>query len=279
MESADFRRSASIILFFKDIFFLIGFGFIAISAAHAASFPDFIEKCGRFVWLSLVWSLSDPFFRQIWEPAALSQEPLWRLWAVIDTAQLVITLFILNFIADEYAAAVMLAVFYIIFFGFDLAVILRVAARRPSAVESGGNRAIYLAGPLFSAAERSFNLHLANALRDKGHEVFVPQEHEHPDTPPDQIFARDVGAMDRCRLLVANMDGADPDSGTCWECGYAFAHKWPVIAFRTDFRINEQAGKPPYNPMLTQSADLTILRPFASPEDIAREIIEALSAL
>ena len=38
---------------------------------------------------------------------------------------------------------------------------------------------IYLAGPLFTEAERAFNLELAHLLEKEGHEVYLPQ-HENP---------------------------------------------------------------------------------------------------
>ena len=94
---------------------------------------------------------------------------------------------------------------------------------------------IYLAGPLFSAAERNFNNELTRLLRNKGHEVWLPQEFEQRTMTANQIFAKDVEGIDWADVVVANMDGTDPDSGTSWECGYAYRKK-PVILFRTDFR-------------------------------------------
>ena len=38
---------------------------------------------------------------------------------------------------------------------------------------------IYLAGPLFTEAERAFSLELAHLLEKEGHEVYLPQ-HENP---------------------------------------------------------------------------------------------------
>ena len=123
---------------------------------------------------------------------------------------------------------------------------------------------IYLAGPLFSAAERDFNARLTAVLRDMGHEVWLPQESEQESMTPKEIFDKDVEGIDWAEAVVANMDGADPDSGTCWECGYAYKKKY-VIVFRTDFRIScemrgDQQAMPvtamaPYNLMLTESAD------------------------
>jgi nucleoside 2-deoxyribosyltransferase len=47
---------------------------------------------------------------------------------------------------------------------------------------------IYVAGPLFSAAERAWNAELAAALRAAGHEVFLPQDQER-GKPAAGIFA------------------------------------------------------------------------------------------
>ena len=95
---------------------------------------------------------------------------------------------------------------------------------------------IYLAGPLFSTGERDFNARLAGLLRERKIEVFLPQESEQHSMNPRQIFEEDVRGIDWADVVVANMDGADPDSGTCWECGYAYLKK-PIIIFRTDFRV------------------------------------------
>jgi nucleoside 2-deoxyribosyltransferase len=91
---------------------------------------------------------------------------------------------------------------------------------------------IYFAGPLFSAAERDWNVALTSALRAAGHEVFLPQEQE-PGKDAAGIFATDVGGIDWADGLVAIMDGADPDSGTCWEVGYAYGKKPIVLVGRT----------------------------------------------
>jgi len=132
---------------------------------------------------------------------------------------------------------------------------------------------LYFAGPLFSSAERSWNAELTAALRDAGHEVFLPQEQE-PGTDAPGIFSTDVGGIDWADALVAIMDGLDPDSGTAWECGYAFGKK-PVVLVRTDFRAQTGSGGP-YNPMLTESATIRLDLPFAP---MARVIVQVLDAL
>jgi nucleoside 2-deoxyribosyltransferase/predicted secreted protein len=109
---------------------------------------------------------------------------------------------------------------------------------------------IYLAAPLFSNAERIYNLSLANLLREHLFEVFLPQEAGDDSdtrlkTEQEQIFKKNKDDLDRADIIVAVIDGADADSGTAWEMGYAYAHNKPVIAIRTDFRragIHEQVN-------------------------------------
>jgi nucleoside 2-deoxyribosyltransferase len=136
---------------------------------------------------------------------------------------------------------------------------------------------IYFAGPLFSAAERDWNASLAGIMREAGHDVFLPQEQE-PGKDAAGIFATDVGGIDAADALVAIMDGADPDSGTCWEVGYAYGKK-PIVLVRTDMLRNEGSGGSGYNPMLTESATIRI-DPVAAPIDrVAREVLDALERL
>lgn len=135
---------------------------------------------------------------------------------------------------------------------------------------------IYFAGPLFSAAERAWNSELAAALRAAGHEVFLPQDQER-GKPAAGIFATDVAGIDWADTLVAIMDGPDPDAGTAWECGYAYGRK-PVLLVRTDFRAQTGSGAP-YNPMLTESADVRLDLPRASMAEVTGAVLDALASL
>jgi nucleoside 2-deoxyribosyltransferase len=121
---------------------------------------------------------------------------------------------------------------------------------------------LYLAGPLFTLAERSFNAELARFLEAEGFEVWLPQEHEpHSDTAR-AIFEMDVAGLESADLIVACMDGPDPDSGTAWECGYAFAKGKPIVCYRTDFRVFGDTKGAPYNLMLAESATTRFEVPF-----------------
>jgi len=135
---------------------------------------------------------------------------------------------------------------------------------------------IYVAAPLFSSAERDWNATLAAALRGAGHEVFLPQEQE-PGKDAPGIFAADVGGIDWADGLVAIMDGADPDSGTCWEVGYAYRKK-PIVIVRTDMRRTGSDGSA-YNPMLAESATIRVDAVAAPIDLVARDVLDALARL
>ena len=137
---------------------------------------------------------------------------------------------------------------------------------------------IYLAGPLFTTAEQEFNRQLRDALENAGHEVWLPQEHEPQERSAPAIFETDVAGLDGAEIVVANMDGPDPDSGTCWECGYAYKKK-PVVLFRTDFREAGDVTGAPFNLMLSASAAKVILAPLATVEELAERIVAAVAEL
>ena len=136
---------------------------------------------------------------------------------------------------------------------------------------------LYFAGPLFTTPERTWNAEVAAALRAAGHEVFLPQEQE-PGKDAAGIFATDAGGIDWSEGLVAIMDGPDPDSGTCWEVGYAFGvRKW-IVLVRTDMRaMGGTSGA--YNPMLTEAATIRLDLPVASTVQVIDEILGALARI
>jgi len=134
---------------------------------------------------------------------------------------------------------------------------------------------VYMAGPLFSTAELAFNRELAGLLRARGHEIFLPQEHEQRKDQPGAIFESDVKGLDWADAVVACLDGPDPDSGTCWELGYAYARQKLTIVYRTDFRLFK--GSDSINLMMTESADHVIIMPTADVAELAAEIAERLA--
>lgn len=136
---------------------------------------------------------------------------------------------------------------------------------------------LYFAGPLFTTPERTWNADVTAALRAAGHEVFLPQEQE-PGKDAAGIFAADVGGIDWADGLVAIMDGPDPDSGTCWEVGYAFGLKKWIVLVRTDMRaLAGSAGD--YNSMLTEAATIRIDMPAASTVQVIESILGSLARI
>ena len=100
---------------------------------------------------------------------------------------------------------------------------------------------VYLAAPLFSEAERTYNNLVAAILKEHFFDVHLPQEcgdssAERSDDHTAVIFTENLAALSKADVVVAIIDGADADSGTAWEMGYAYAQGIPVIALRTDFR-------------------------------------------
>ena len=99
---------------------------------------------------------------------------------------------------------------------------------------------IYLAGPLFTDAERAFNAALAQRLEALGDHVFLPQRDAPQDKAsgyPARIFRADLAGLELADVVVAVCDGALVDDGTAWEIGFAYARGMPVVGLRTDTRI------------------------------------------
>ncbi|MDK2915974.1 MAG: hypothetical protein PWR25_531 [Euryarchaeota archaeon] len=101
---------------------------------------------------------------------------------------------------------------------------------------------VYLAGPLFSEAERAYNLALRDLLEAHLFDVYLPQEvgdtsHTRCREEHRAIFAQHTAVLREIDAVVAVIDGADADSGTAWEMGYAYALGKKVVALRTDFRV------------------------------------------
>ena len=110
---------------------------------------------------------------------------------------------------------------------------------------------IYQTGPLFSEAEQSFHLILAECLRKAGHAVVWPgdlfvdgQIEEAGSYAPSLIFHGCRDAIDRCACMVALLEGSQVDDGTAWEIGYAYAKGIPVYGLRTEAR---NAGETPHS--------------------------------
>ncbi len=131
---------------------------------------------------------------------------------------------------------------------------------------------IYLAGPLFSKAEQDFNAQLGQALQEQGYQVFLPQNECNGKQGKD-IYLTCLNGLRAADVVVAILDGADADSGTCWEFGYAVGVGIPAIAVRTDFRVSGDTQG--FNAMLYYSSTKII----ENPDNYLSEILNALQSL
>jgi nucleoside 2-deoxyribosyltransferase len=141
---------------------------------------------------------------------------------------------------------------------------------------------IYFAGPLFTQAERIWNSKLAKQLASiMPHvKIILPQtqaiNYMRPEGVDFQGLVHEcIRGLDSADLIIAVLDGSDADSGTCWECGYAYAKGKRVIGVKTDLRGSEDEG---LNAMLRRTCEKVIYYP-AIKEDIyslAKEITSVI---
>jgi nucleoside 2-deoxyribosyltransferase len=135
-------------------------------------------------------------------------------------------------------------------------------------------RLIYFAAPLFTQAEWLWNIKLAEGLRSEEIEIILPQDAARPmlynpkKFDANKLFAGNVDDIKRADLVLAVFDQADPDSGTSWECGYAFAIGRPIIGVRTDIRRTGDDPDLPINLMLSKSCQEVLEVPFNRREDV-----------
>lgn len=138
---------------------------------------------------------------------------------------------------------------------------------------------VYLAGPLFSTAEKRFNAALKAALIQlaSDNEYVLPQEYGdsiagHPDFL-ELAFQSCRDAVRNCDVVVAVLDGEDADSGTCIELGIAYANGKKLIGIRTDSRPGEDRGT---NLMVARVLDHLLHMPDADVDALARAIVPLL---
>lgn len=97
---------------------------------------------------------------------------------------------------------------------------------------------IYLAGfDVFAPDARQRGANMKMLCAERGLIGLYPFDNEADDAPT--IFAANCGLIDQADAVIAHLDpfrGAEPDSGTCFEVGYAFAKGKPVYGYVSDAR-------------------------------------------
>ncbi len=147
---------------------------------------------------------------------------------------------------------------------------------------------IYLAGPLFTEAERSWLAAIKERIetlaREHRREVTViwPYElmtqSEIDALGPQakgEIFRRCRESLDETDLVVALLDGPQVDDGTAWEIGYFYARQSSpahIIGVRTDFRRAGEAEGSVVNAMIECSCS----RIVHTRDDLLAAILDAV---
>lgn len=126
---------------------------------------------------------------------------------------------------------------------------------------------VYVAGPLFSQAEREFLEQMVFTLATKSNldplsNFFLP----HRDggelgkgSNRKQIFNLDITTLNKSNIVVALLDGQDVDSGTCIELGYAYALGKKIFGLITDFRSHLTKDDEPHRPNLMVPPENSVL--------------------
>ena len=97
---------------------------------------------------------------------------------------------------------------------------------------------VYVAGPLFDEGERWWIELVEQTVVAAGFSTFLPHRDNPVKTADNvpEIFANDKDGIDRCQVVVANLNGITTDDGTAWELGYAYATNKYLIGLHTDWR-------------------------------------------
>ena len=97
---------------------------------------------------------------------------------------------------------------------------------------------VYIASPFFNDQETEILGKVETILKERGFAVFSPREHEVREGNVGSLawsketFLNDRAGIDWADCVVMLYWGNYSDSGTAWECGYAYATHKPVIVLQ-----------------------------------------------
>lgn len=117
---------------------------------------------------------------------------------------------------------------------------------------------VYVAGPLFSEAERDYLERMVEKLAhycglNPVSNFFLPHRDggELGKGPTRKhIFDLDMSKIRSADIVVALLDGQDSDSGACVELGYAYALNKKIFGLLTDSRSYHTNNLEPHRPNL-----------------------------
>ncbi len=105
---------------------------------------------------------------------------------------------------------------------------------------------IYIAGPLFSIAERQFLESICGQVEKSGLKCFLPHRDARQTAGAEYIFNADYSALTKATAMVLWLDGSVVDDGTACELGIFF-EMWRadpgrrnIFALATDIRLERR---------------------------------------
>lgn len=110
--------------------------------------------------------------------------------------------------------------------------------------QSNNRKKIYFGAPLFSESECLYNQTVVDFIRqnfaDKV-EIYLPQENQAINDKSNyansiMIADGDNAYLEEADILIAVLDGVNPDSGLSAEIGYFYSMNKPIIGLYTDSR-------------------------------------------
>jgi nucleoside 2-deoxyribosyltransferase len=132
-------------------------------------------------------------------------------------------------------------------------------------------KSVYIAGPLFTPAERQYLDALSAAVESAGFTTYLPHRDGGLASPDRRetraMYESDIRALNACGAIVAVLNGSDVDSGTAFEIGYGVARGLPVLGLYEDIRVS---GPHDFNAMIANGCRVFEKRV---------ELIEALKQL
>ena len=120
---------------------------------------------------------------------------------------------------------------------------------------------IYLAGPdVFRPDAANWSAKARELCRRYGYEPLLPIDHD--ETKPKAIFQANIDLIRKAQIVVANLDpfrGAEPDSGTCFELGYAAALGKKLCGYVTHAQTQIQRVEAQERRALTRTAGQPVI--------------------
>lgn len=120
---------------------------------------------------------------------------------------------------------------------------------------------IYFAGPdIFRPDAQAWANEVRRLCTERGHTALIPLEIEYKLSPPAGIFRDNIALLKTADVIFANLNpfrGAEPDSGTCVEVGYALALGKQVIGYvAVDETLAERVARLQNQPLTEQGGQL-----------------------